>query len=146
MHNLSIIWRSTQKNLAKELAEQIYEMSIYGQVVVVAEKPPALLAATKKQWARAVRLLQRERSSTLDASKISKTTQQIAWMQNLSFSARQPRDASEANVVFGTADCFVIVPPLCRTLFVTYKLDEAALYMLTSWMPQGARVIFYDQH
>jgi hypothetical protein len=146
MHNLSIIWRPAQKRLAKELAEQIYETSMYGQVVVVAEKPAALLAATKKQWARTIRLSQRERSAMLDATKISEATQKIVWMQKLSFSAREPRDVLELNVVFGTADSFVRVPPLCRTLFVTYKFDKAALHMLTSWMPQGARVIFYDQH
>lgn len=144
MHNLTVICRHTDTNLSRDLAERICERSIYGKIAVITDKPPALLAATKKRLAGLIRGLQRERACTLNASKISELTQQIAWTQRLSFTAKEPGDFLEANVTFGTADSFARVPPLCSTLYVTHKLDKEKLYMLTGWMPKGSAVVIYE--
>ncbi|HJQ09074.1 MAG TPA: hypothetical protein VJ836_06355 [Candidatus Saccharimonadales bacterium] len=145
MHSLTVIRRYTRTNLSKELAKEICERGIYGKVVVVTDKPAALLSVTKKQMARLARRLQRERSSTLNAVKISELTQQIAWMQSLSFSAKEPEELLESSVTFGTADTFTRIPPLCSTVYVTYKFDTLKLHMLTSWMQEGGRVIIYER-
>lgn len=129
---------------SKELAEQLYETSYYGKAVVVTDKPVALLAATRKQWVSKIRQLQRHRASTLDAIKITEAIRQIAWMQSLRFSAKPPEDVLEAAITFGTAETFVKFPPTCRTMYVAYRFNKEQLYMLTSWMPKGGAVIFYE--
>lgn len=144
MHNLTVIRRKTPEFLSKELAEQLYETSYYGKAVVVTDKPAALLAATRKQWVGYTRNLQRQRASTLDAIKITDATRQIAWRQSLRFSAKPPEDVLEAAVTFGIAEAFVKFPPTCRTLYITYSFSREQLYMLTSWMPKGGVVIFYE--
>jgi len=123
----------------------MYERSIYGKIVVITDKPAALLAATRKQLLKLTRRLERERASTLNAAKMSELTQQIDWMQRLSFSAKTTGDFLEANVTFGTADSFMRVPPLCSTLYVMHALDKEKLYMLTGWMPKGGRVFIYGK-
>jgi UDP-3-O-[3-hydroxymyristoyl] glucosamine N-acyltransferase len=137
MHNLS-------KVLSKELAERLYDTSHYGKAVVVTDKPAALLAATRKQWVIQTRKLQHQRASTLDAIKIHEANRQISWRQMLRFSAKPPEDALGAAVTFGTAETFVKFPPMCRTMYITYQFSKEQLYMLTSWMPKGGIVIFYE--
>jgi len=144
MHNLSLVRREMPQNLSKELAEQLYETSYYGKAVVVTDKPVALFAATRKQWAMQIRQLQRKRASTLDATKIAEVTRQITWRQTLRFSAKPPVDILEAAITFSTAATFLKCPPMCRTMYVTYRLGKEQLYMLTSWMPRGGIVIFYE--
>jgi hypothetical protein len=144
MHNLSVVWRTRPKVLSKELAERLYDTSYYGKAVVVTDKPAALLAATRKQWAMQTRRLQHQRASTLDATKILEVSRQISWRQTLRFSAKPPEEALEAAIAFGTAETFAAFPPMCRTMYITYRFSKEQLYMLTSWMPKGGIVIFYE--
>lgn len=148
MHGLYIEQRSLNGKtlLSWDLAHHIYARGMQGKVAVVAEKPVELLAATKKQWFKLMRQVQRERSSTLNAVRVGELTRQIAWMQNLSFSAKPPDDLLEADITFAQADDFVEVPPQCSTIYVTYHFKLEKLHMLTSWMPMGALVVIYSDH
>ena len=143
MHNLSVIQHAMPKVLSKELAEQLYDTSYYGKAVVVTDKPAALLASTRKQWAIETRKLQHQRASTLDATKILEANRQISWRQALRFSAKPPEDALEAAATFGTAETFVSFPPMCRTIYITYTFSKEQLHMMTSWMPKGGVVVIY---
>lgn len=145
MYKLSILCRKPQGSLSKDLAKQICERGQQGRVVVVTDKPIVLLSATKKQWLVLIRRVQRDRASTLDTIKIGELTQKIAWMQSLSFTAATPDDLLEADVTFATAEDFVQTPPVCETVYITYKFEPEKLHMLTSWMPKGGLVIIYGQ-
>ena len=145
MHQLSVLYRSPRRSLSRDIAEEVLERGLYGRIAVVTDKPVVLLSATKKQWLKLARRAQRNRSSTLNAARISELTQQIAWMQSMQFSAIAPEDQLEAHVTFATAEDFVRTPPVCRTLYVTYEFKIEKLHMLTSWMPKGGLVVFYGQ-
>lgn len=145
MHNLRVSHRLPVGSLSHDLAKRICEEGMQGQVAVVADKPIVLLAATRKQWLKLMHRAQRDRSSTLNALKISQLTQQIAWMQSLRFTATAPDDLLEADVTFATAEDFVRIPPMCRTVYVTYEFEREKLHMLTSWMPTGGSVVIYGQ-
>lgn len=145
MNQLSVIIRELRDSLSKDLAEEILERGLYGKIAIVTDKPVILLSATRKQWLKLTRNMQRERSSTLDAAKVAKLTQQIAWMQSCSFSAKVPDDPLEAHVTFASADNFSRIPPACRTIYVTYEFEREKLYMLTSWMPKSSLVVIYEQ-
>ncbi len=145
MHNLIVIRKSTRTSLSRELAEQILERCVYGKIAIVADKPASMLSSTKKQVAQLIRRLQRERSSTLDSRKISELTQDIAWMQSLRFSSKVPRDLLDADVTYGVVDDFARFPPICSTIYITNKPEKEKLYMLTSWVNRGGRVIIYER-
>jgi hypothetical protein len=145
MNQLSVLYRELQGSLAKDLAEEILERGLSGKVAIVTAEPVILLSATRKQWLKLIRRAQRDRSSTLDAAKIAKLIQQIAWMQSCRFSAKTPDDLLEAHVTFATAEDFRRVPPICQTLYVTYEFEREKLHMLTSWMPKSSLVVIYEQ-
>jgi len=145
MHQLSVLYRSPRGSLSRDIADEILERGLYGKIAVVTDKPIALLSATKEQWLKLARRAQHDRSSTLDARKVSALTQQIAWMQLLRFSATAPDDLLEAHVTFATAEDFIRVPPICQTLYVAYEFKIEKLYMLTSWMPRGGLVVIYGE-
>lgn len=145
MHGLYIERRSVNGKtlLSWDLAHHMYMRGTQGKVAVVCESPVELLAATKKQWLKLMRQVQRERSSTLNAIRIAEFSRQIAWMQELKFSAKPPEDILEADITFATADDFVRIPPTCPTVYVTYKFEREKLHMLTSWMPKNGVVVEY---
>ena len=145
MNQLSVLYRELRGSLAKDLAEEILERGLYGKIAVVTDRPVILLSATRKQWLKLIRHMQRERSSTLDAAKIVKLTQRVAQMQSCRFSAKVPDDLLEAHVIFANADDFSRIPPMCQTVYVTYEFEREKLHMITSWMPKSSLVVIYEQ-
>lgn len=145
MHQLSVLYRSPRGSLSRDLAEEIRERGVFGKIAVVTDRPIVLLSATRKQWLKLARRTCRDRSSTLNTMKVARLTQQIAWMQSLRFTASAPTDLLEANITFATAEDFVRVPPVCRTIYITYGFEKENLHMLTSWMPKGGLVVVYEQ-
>jgi hypothetical protein len=132
------------KNLLSwDLAHHLYLRSSRDKVIVATDKPVELLSATRKQWFRLMRQAMRQRSSTLNAVRAAELTNQIAYMQNLRFSAKQPKDYLDADVTFATADDLIKVAPICRTTYITYDIGKVKQHMLTSWMPDGGVVVIY---
>ena len=145
MHQLSVLYRPPCGSLSRDLAEEIRERGVFGKIAVVTDKSIVLLSATRKQWLKLARRTRRDRSSTLNTMKVAMLTQQIAWMQSLRFTATAPTDLLEANITFATAEDFARVPPVCRTVYITYDFEKEKLHMLTSWMPKGGLVVVYEQ-
>jgi hypothetical protein len=65
-------------------------------------------------------------------------------MQSLSFTSKAPDDQLEADITFATADEFVHVPPVCRSVYITYDFEREKLHMLTAWMPRDNLVVIYE--
>ena len=131
------------KTLSRQLAIHIAAHDPRGKAAVVTDTPAALLAATRKQWLRLIRLTQNERSSTLNPEKKEQLEMHLLWMRQLRFTARTPVDVLEADITFATADDFVHTPPDCRIVYVTYNFEREKLHMLTSWMPRNGVVVLY---
>jgi hypothetical protein len=146
MHGLYVENRTlNNKALSWNLAHDIHTREAQGKVAVVTDNPIGLLASTRRQWLKLIRQLQRKRSATLGASRIEELIAQIVWMQNLTFTSKLPDDLLSANVTFATADDFVRLAPVCRTMYVTYHFEREKLHMLTAWMPINAVVVVYGQ-
>jgi hypothetical protein len=145
MHGLYIEQRSLNGKtlLSWDLAHHMYARGTQGKVAIVTDKPAELLSATRKQWYKIMRQVQRERSSTLDVIRIGELSRQAAWMQNLTFSAKVADDVLEADVTFALADDFLRISPLCSTLYATYPFAREKLHMLASWMPKNGVVVEY---
>jgi len=146
MHGLFIEKLSLEsKPISWHIARHICSHGLNGKIAVVTDKPEALLSATRKQWFRLLRQVQKERSGTLNPTRMDILKGQILWMQGLSFTCKRPDDLLEADITFATADDFVRVPPVCACVYVTYNFEREKLHMLTAWMPRNAVVVIYEQ-
>lgn len=133
-------------SLSSDLAHQIYIRGIQERVAIVSKAPAELLAATRKQWLRLIRQLERERSSTINKIRAAELERLINWMRGLKFTSHPPQEVFEADVTFAKADDFVKVPPVCKTIYITYEFDREKLHKLTSWMPPKALIVTYEQN
>jgi hypothetical protein len=129
--------------LSWDLAHHLYLRSTRDKVIVATDKPKDLLSATRRQWFRLMRQAMRQRSSTLDAVRSLELTNQIAYMQNLRFSAKRPGAYLDADVTFAAVDDLIKATPICRTAYITYEIGKEEQHMLTSWIPEGGLVIIY---
>jgi hypothetical protein len=131
-------------SLSRELAQHICIRGARGLVVVVTDQPKDLLATTKKQWHALIRLVQRERSSTLKAARITELSNQIDWMQRLAFTSKIVDELPENGVVFATAADLIRRPPICSTLYITQTLSAEEFHLVTSWLVKNSVVVIYD--
>lgn len=130
-------------SLSADIAKRLANHLPVGKVVVVSRQPAALLASTRKQWLKLLRLAQRQRSSTLDAVKIHELTQKIAMMQRVRFAAGSLLEEIEANVLFATAEQLLTFPPACPTMYVATPTEREMVYRITGFMPKGGVVVEY---
>lgn len=129
--------------LSWDLAHHLYMRSMRDKVIVVTDKPADLLATTRKQWLKLMRQVLRQRASTLNTVRSLELTEQISYMQNLRFSAKRPQEYLNADVTFATAEDLIKIAPICRTAYITCKIEREKLHMLTSWMPRNGVVVEY---
>ena len=130
-------------NLSRDLAQHIFMRGAKGCVVVATNQPHDLQSITKKQWNALIRLVERERASTLKSARITELSNQIAWMQRLHFTSKLSDEWPENAVVFATPTELLASPPLCSTLYFTSTLDTERFYLLTSWLPNRSIVVIY---
>ncbi len=129
----------------KDLARHLYTRMNCGKVVIVASNPSALLSPLRKQWLKLARKVQKERASTLNATRIYELNEMAKRMHTLQFSTKWPPDGYEpADVYIATTNEMLQWTPEanCRTLYVTYDIKLEQLHLLTAWMPNGALVAF----
>ena len=126
----------------KDLARHMYTRMRCGQIVIITNDPDALLPPLRKQWLKLCRKVQRERSSTLNALRISELSESIQRMQGLRFSAKWYEDTYDiVDVYLATAERLLAWAPECRTLYVTCEIKREDLYVITALMPKEALVV-----
>lgn len=133
------------RTLSRQLALHIAAHALQGKIAVVTDRPDSLLASTRKQWLRLIRLTENERSSTLNSTRKEQLEVHLEWMRQLRFTAKLPEDLLVSDVTFAVADDFVRTPPDCRMVYITYGFEREKLHMLTSWMPRNGVVVTYGQ-
>lgn len=145
MHNLSLEIREHKEPMARDLAEDIIERSLYGKIVVAAENPAASLSAVRKQWLRAIRHLEKERASTLRTERIRQLSSELLRLNATRFGILRDLDSIDnLNVIFAAANDLASIAPPCATLYVTYKFPKEQIYLMTSWMQPKGLVVIYD--
>ena len=129
--------------ISEDLAKHLYTRALQGNAAVVTDNPVAMLSSVRKQWLKIERHLRRERSSTLNASKILELTHQITRMQTIRFTAKPPKDDPMGDVQFATIEDWMAWPPECRTFYVTTSITSEQLHLVTSWMREDGVVVIY---
>lgn len=130
--------------LAADIARHLQTRQYLGTAVVVCENPVGTLSATRKQWLRLGRQLQRMRASTLNAEEILRFTRAIMHMQNMQFAARTPDQDVTAAVYFVEPAELTCLPRNCYSLYIAAPFGETQLCDLVNQMPATALIIDYD--
>jgi len=145
MHNLLLEEDSFGTNPSmKDLVRHLYVRMSCGKVVIVANNPVVTLSALRKQWLRFGRSVQRERSSTLRATRIYELSRSIIQMQSLHFSIKwSSQDYPSADVCVVTLEQILAWPPEqdCRTLYVAREVTTEQLYVITAGMARGGLIV-----
>jgi phosphatidylserine/phosphatidylglycerophosphate/cardiolipin synthase-like enzyme len=82
--------------LSCDIARHLYTRMLCGKATVITDKPLAMLASVRKQWVKLERQLRRERSSTLQETRLLELTYEIARMQSMRFTAKPPDSEPDA--------------------------------------------------
>lgn len=125
----------------KDLARHLYTRMYYGKVVIVAEKPVSVISPLRKQWLKLARKVQKERASTLNATRIKELSGIVSYMHTLDFTTHYPPDEHPGDVYIATVEAILRWPPQCRTMYVTCEVELEKLHMITAWMPPGSLVV-----
>jgi hypothetical protein len=133
-------------SVAADIMRHLHTRQHLGKVVVLSDQPVALLAASRKQWLKLSRTIQKQRASTLNADKILKYTHTITHMQHLRFTAKRALQDPEADVYFIDERGCETMPLHCYSIYVTATIgDDTARNMITQ-LPSEALVIDYLHH
>lgn len=125
----------------KDLARHLYTRMYYGKVVIVANKPLSVISPLRKQWLKLARKVQKERASTINATRIKELSGIVGYMHGLCFTVHYTPDDYPGDVYIATVDQILQWPPQCRTMYVTCEVELEKLHMITAWMPPGSLVV-----
>lgn len=133
------------ESIAADIMRHLYSRQHLGRAVVVSDNPVAILSASRKQWLKLARSIQKQRSSTLNADKILKFTHIITRMQHMRFSAKSPIDNPDADIYFLDPSQVSVMPIHCWTVYVLNDLPEPAARAMLRLMPAEALIVDYQQ-
>ena len=130
MHGLQIEQRTPGLTpLYRDIALHMHADSPHGGIAIVAKHPAQIHAGLKRQWHE----LTRKRSGVVANTQV----------RSLHFSANPLHDQAETDVAIATADEFLLAPPTCRVMYVTYPVDDITLRCITGFMPEHSLVVLY---
>jgi hypothetical protein len=132
-------------SIAADIMRHLHTRQHLGKAVVICEQPAGLLAASRRQWLKMGRTIQKQRASTLSADKILKYTHTITHMQHLRFSTRSPLEEPEADLYFlGEGQC-TTMPLHCYSVYVTVPISRQTASAIIGQLPADALVIDYGR-
>jgi hypothetical protein len=129
--------------LAADIARHLQKRQYLGRTIVVCENPLAIMSATRKQWVKASRYVQRLRASTLNAEEILRLTHALMHMQNMHFTIRPFVSHPDASAYFVTPDAVSSLPTTVNTVYITAPVTHAALKMLQKPISNEGLIVNY---
>jgi hypothetical protein len=133
----------SEGSIAADTMRHLSTRQHLGKTVIICHQPSIMLSAARKQWLKLSRLLQKERSSTLNADKILKYTHAVTRMQRMYFSAKTPFERPEADVYFLAPEAAGMLPLNCWTVYLHCSLDMEAAAGIVSQLPEEALIVDY---
>ena len=131
-------------SLSQDLAQHILARGAQGPVVVATKSPHELISTTGKQWRALIRLIHRERASTLNRVRIAELNNQISWMERLTFTIKLTDELLDNSVTFVKTETLLTAPPICSTLYLLETIDAEKFYLITSWLNTRSVVVVYS--
>jgi len=130
-------------SIAADIMRHFHARQHLGKAVVIYEQPMGLLAASRRQWLKMGRAIQKQRASTLNADKILKYTHTIAHMQHINFSSKTPLDEPEADIYFLDEHQCATMPVHCYTVYVVIDVRHTVAAAMVDQLPADALMVDY---
>jgi len=130
--------------IASDIARHVQSRQYLGTTIVVCRNPLSMLSATRKQWLRLSRNLQKQRASTLNAEEILRFTHTIMHMQHLQFIAQAPTEKAEGHIFFTTPEELHVLPPGCVSLYIVAPPRAAQLQTWIGSLSADGLVVDYQ--
>lgn len=130
-------------SIAADIMRHLYARQHLGKAIIICDQPSALLATCRKQWLKLGRLIQKQRSSTLNADKILKHTHTITHMQHMRFTSKAPLDDPKSDVYFLDKDTCQNLPAYCYSLYIQSQLSIKETESIITQSPPETLVIDY---
>ncbi|HSX07649.1 MAG TPA: hypothetical protein VLG11_02045 [Candidatus Saccharimonadales bacterium] len=131
-----------------DIAHHLYTRQLQGVAIIIVPKPESLLSALTKQWYKIIRHIERERSSTLNASRIMELSYEISAMQRMRFAvstSEKPTPASEADVLLTTMEYAATLLATCHTIYLADDTDSETFAKLEHVMPPQSLMVAYER-
>lgn len=132
-------------SIAADVMRHLHTRQHLGKAIIVSTLPVPMLAASRKQWLKLTRSLQKQRASTLNADKILKHTHTITHMQRMQFTAHGPLESPEAEVYFMTPWQLEFLPVHCWSVYILDPPEIREVEALLMQLPAEALIIDYAQ-
>lgn len=132
--------------MAADIMRHLHARQYIGKAVIICDHPAVLLAASRKQWLKLSRAIQKQRASTLNADKILKYTHTITHMQHMRFTTRTPLHNPEADVYFLDRSSCQTVPVHCYSVYFSTRLAGESVKNIIEQLPAEALIIDYHDH
>lgn len=129
--------------IASDIARHLQSRQYLGLTIVVCQNPLSMLSATRKQWLRLARNLQKQRASTLNAEDILRFTHTIMHMQHLQFVAKPPENPTEAHIFFVHPDDLPNLPQGCLSLYIIAPPRATQLKAWVEQLAEDALIVDY---
>jgi hypothetical protein len=133
-------------SIAADIMRHFYARQHLGKAVIICSQPAGLLAASRRQWLKMSRALQKQRSSTLNADKILKYTHAITQMQHVHFSSKTPLEEPEADIYFLDETQCDTMPVRCYSVYTSLAVHRPVAKEIIGQLPSEALVIDYHRN
>lgn len=130
-------------SLIADIMRHLHTREYLGKAVVVCDQPAVTLSASRKQWLKLARTIQKQRASTLNADKILKYTHAIAHMQHLQFSTKSPADNPDSDIYFLSERQLYSLPVYCHTVYIATQLTPESTKDLLGQLSESTLIVDY---
>jgi hypothetical protein len=129
-------------SLSQDIASHLYARQWHGTAIVVSDKPKVLLSSVMKQWVELARKVQRERASTLSASRIQELSHIVNHMEHLRMAAKSSVKQAESDVLFVLPSDVAELPVDCRTVYIACANPNRVIDQVEQILAQGVVVCY----
>ncbi len=114
-----------------------------GNAIIVCDRPEDMVAAFAKRWKKIVRVVERERASTLRPEIREQTARLLKLLRNTRFTARVPAASIGPMVWLASANSLTRIPQNCATIYIAVPVSEERLADWIGQTNEHAAVITY---
>lgn len=128
-----------------DIMRHLHVRQYLGKSIVICDNSFSALRNARKQWLKLSRIIQKQRSSTVNVDKILRHTYTITHMQHMQFSAKSPIEAPDTHVFFCTPDSLPnILPANTFTVYITTQLNKHVAEKIIEQLPSNALLVDYS--
>lgn len=132
---------TSPEQISLDLTRHLPRRATVGPVAIICDRPTVLHSVIRKRWSVLVREVQRQYSSTLQATKKQGLRRELERLQSFVFAEITKRQA-DTNVLFARASELVI-GDMFDTIYLTIPMAHRQLHSLMQHLNSGGFLVSY---